>query len=156
MTFLAPKHSRDAYNDNALVISSCRVRWSKMSTTRLFRSAFRARYPLLGAQNQVTCTGRWRQQSFQPVKVFTRGANGTQSPQPDPDPSPTPDYASAGDEKSDSWKHTAWKMFESAATTGASILVLGLVGYSYTLYYKRHVLNKMERAFDPGGPYYGQ
>ena len=37
-------------------------------------------------------------------------------------------------------------------TTAASISILGLVGYSYTLYYKRHVLNKMERAFEPGDP----
>ncbi|KAF2424429.1 hypothetical protein EJ08DRAFT_595227 [Tothia fuscella] len=43
-------------------------------------------------------------------------------------------------------------MFESALTTFASISILGLVGYSYTLYYKRHVLNKMKRAFEPGDP----
>ncbi|PSN68337.1 hypothetical protein BS50DRAFT_491782 [Corynespora cassiicola Philippines] len=43
-------------------------------------------------------------------------------------------------------------MFESAATTGASIFILGLVGYSYTRYYKYMVLEKMENAFRPGDP----
>ena len=43
-------------------------------------------------------------------------------------------------------------MFEAAATTGASILILGLVGYSYTLYYKYMVLSKIENAFKPGDP----
>ncbi|KAF2274924.1 uncharacterized protein EI97DRAFT_380676 [Westerdykella ornata] len=43
-------------------------------------------------------------------------------------------------------------MFESAATTGASIFVLGLVGYSYTIYYKHRVLEKIENAFRPGDP----
>jgi hypothetical protein len=50
------------------------------------------------------------------------------------------------------WKSTAWKMFESAATTGASIFILGLVGYSYTRYYKYMVLEKIENAFKPGDP----
>lgn len=43
-------------------------------------------------------------------------------------------------------------MFEAAATTGASILILGIVGYSYTRYYKYNVLSKMENAFTPGDP----
>jgi hypothetical protein len=43
-------------------------------------------------------------------------------------------------------------MFEAAATTGASIFILGLVGYSYTRYYKYMVLQKMENAFTPGDP----
>ncbi|KAL1600699.1 hypothetical protein SLS60_007087 [Paraconiothyrium brasiliense] len=50
------------------------------------------------------------------------------------------------------YKGTAFKMFEAAATTGASILILGLVGYSYTRYYKHNVLSKMEGAFTPGDP----
>ncbi|KAF2183079.1 hypothetical protein K469DRAFT_711041 [Zopfia rhizophila CBS 207.26] len=50
------------------------------------------------------------------------------------------------------WKGTAFKMFESAATTFASITILGLVGYSYTRYYKYLVLEKMENAFRPGDP----
>lgn len=43
-------------------------------------------------------------------------------------------------------------MFEAAATTFASIAILGAVGYSYTIYYKRHVIKKMEHAFEPGDP----
>ncbi|KAF2403695.1 hypothetical protein EJ06DRAFT_536083 [Trichodelitschia bisporula] len=43
-------------------------------------------------------------------------------------------------------------MAESALTTFASITILGLVGYSYTLYYKHMVLQKMENAFKPGDP----
>ena len=47
---------------------------------------------------------------------------------------------------------TLFKMFESAATTFASIAVLGLAGYSYHKYYKHLVLKKMEHAFRPGDP----
>ncbi|EOD51665.1 ATPase domain prokaryote protein [Neofusicoccum parvum] len=43
-------------------------------------------------------------------------------------------------------------MFESAMTTFASVAVLGLVGYSYTRYYKYMVLEKMDNAFNPGDP----
>ncbi|KAI1977556.1 hypothetical protein LOZ51_004115 [Ophidiomyces ophidiicola] len=43
-------------------------------------------------------------------------------------------------------------MFESAATTFASIAVLGLAGYSYHKYYKYLVLEKMDNAFNPGDP----
>jgi len=43
-------------------------------------------------------------------------------------------------------------MFESASTTFASLLVLGLAGYGYHLYYKALVLRKMRIAFDPGDP----
>lgn len=43
-------------------------------------------------------------------------------------------------------------MFEAAATTGASIVILGIVGYSYTIYYKHRVLEKIENAFRPGDP----
>jgi hypothetical protein len=47
---------------------------------------------------------------------------------------------------------TFYKMFESAATTFASIAVLGLAGYSYHKYYKYLVLKKIENAFRPGDP----
>ncbi|KAF2455804.1 hypothetical protein BDY21DRAFT_415943 [Lineolata rhizophorae] len=50
------------------------------------------------------------------------------------------------------WKGTAFKMFEAAMTTAASITVLGIVGYSYNRYYKHLVLSKMENAFAPGDP----
>ncbi|OJJ51640.1 hypothetical protein ASPZODRAFT_55153 [Penicilliopsis zonata CBS 506.65] len=43
-------------------------------------------------------------------------------------------------------------MLESAATTAASILILGLAGYSYHKYYKYLILQKMNNAFEPGDP----
>ncbi|PGH04980.1 hypothetical protein AJ79_06937 [Helicocarpus griseus UAMH5409] len=49
-------------------------------------------------------------------------------------------------------KSTILKMMESAATTFASIAVLGLAGYSYHKYYKYLVLEKMDNAFNPGDP----
>lgn len=54
--------------------------------------------------------------------------------------------------KKSAWRGTAWKMFEAAATTGASIFILGCVGIGYTKYYKWNVLEKMENAFRPGDP----
>ena len=50
------------------------------------------------------------------------------------------------------WGPTVFKAFESAATTFVSLMVLGLAGYGYHRYYKYLVLQKMERAFDPGDP----
>lgn len=50
------------------------------------------------------------------------------------------------------WGPTLFKAFESAATTFVSLMVLGLAGYGYHRYYKYLVLQKMERAFDPGDP----
>ena len=47
---------------------------------------------------------------------------------------------------------TLFKMFESAATTVVSLTVLGLAGYGYHRYYKYLVLQKMEKAFQPGDP----
>ncbi|KAK4895897.1 hypothetical protein LTR27_006068 [Elasticomyces elasticus] len=47
---------------------------------------------------------------------------------------------------------TAFKMFEAALTTFASVGILGAVGYGYTVYYKRMVLSKIEHAFEPGDP----
>ncbi|KAF2125663.1 hypothetical protein P153DRAFT_299048 [Dothidotthia symphoricarpi CBS 119687] len=43
-------------------------------------------------------------------------------------------------------------MFESAATTGASIFILACVGIGYTKYYKWNVLEKIENAFREGDP----
>jgi hypothetical protein len=86
------------------------------------------------------------------VPAWTRRINGITGPQTDPNPDPTPSDDSAEEKPSSKWKGTAFKMFESAMTTLASISILGMVGYSYTIYYKRHVLKKMERAFEPGDP----
>ena len=61
------------------------------------------------------------------------------------------DNQSSPNTKND-WKATAFKMFESAATTFASIALLGLAGYSYHKYYKLLIIQKMENAFAPGDP----
>ena len=50
------------------------------------------------------------------------------------------------------WHSAAFRAFESATTTFVSLMVLGLAGYGYHRYYKHLVLQKMERAFDPGDP----
>ena len=47
---------------------------------------------------------------------------------------------------------TFFKMLESAATTIVSLTVLGLAGYGYHRYYKYLVLQKMQKAFEPGDP----
>jgi hypothetical protein len=78
---------------------------------------------------------------------------GNDAPNPVDDAKDAHEEESEGSEdRSKKWKGTAFKMFESAATTGASIFILGLVGYSYTRYYKHMVLQKMENAFTPGDP----
>ncbi|KAH8715205.1 RNA polymerase I termination factor [Beauveria bassiana] len=62
----------------------------------------------------------------------------------------------AGNDKGQREPSVASKMAESAATTFASILVLGLgfaaAGYIYHRSYKMLVVNKMVRAFEPGDP----
>lgn len=50
------------------------------------------------------------------------------------------------------FKSTILKMLESAATTAASIGILGGAGYWYHQYYKYLVLDKMDNAFNPGDP----
>lgn len=85
--------------------------------------------------------------------VSRRWLNG-QSPSPDPNLNPADDGYDEAEEafNKKKFKGTAFKMFEAAMTTFASISILGLVGYSYTVYYKRQILKKMEHAFDPGDP----
>ena len=73
---------------------------------------------------------------------------GPQGPIPDPTQSEDEPQSKWGD-----WSSTAFKMAESALTTAASITILGLVGYSYTKWYKHQVLQKIENAFKPGDPY---
>lgn len=74
---------------------------------------------------------------------------GNNSPLPDPpEEEESPQPARAGF----SWGPTLFKMFESAATTLASITVLGFIGFGYTHYYKHLVLKKIDNAFKPGDP----
>ncbi|KMQ42317.1 hypothetical protein HL42_7012 [Trichophyton rubrum] len=68
---------------------------------------------------------------------------------------PDPDESSrekSSNQQDNSLKATLLRMFESSATTFASIAVLGAAGYSYHKYYKHLVLKKMDNAFEPGDP----
>ncbi|KAI9715321.1 MAG: hypothetical protein M1828_000886 [Chrysothrix sp. TS-e1954] len=81
----------------------------------------------------------------------------TGPPSPDPNPNVGPgggDEGGGSEPKKEKfhWGPTLFRMFESAATTFASITILGLVGYSYTRYYKHLVLQKINNAFEPGDP----
>ncbi|EFQ98104.1 hypothetical protein MGYG_01142 [Nannizzia gypsea CBS 118893] len=70
---------------------------------------------------------------------------------PDPDESSSSRQKSS-DQQDNSLKATIMRMFESSATTFASIAVLGAAGFSYHKYYKHLVLKKMDNAFEPGDP----
>lgn len=50
------------------------------------------------------------------------------------------------------WQGVTLKMIEGAATTGASLILLAIIGYSYTKYYNRMVLLDIETAFQNGEP----
>ncbi|KAF2107445.1 hypothetical protein BDV96DRAFT_506321 [Lophiotrema nucula] len=97
--------------------------------------------------------GIWRHQPR--LQRCITGQSGPPTPGNDA-PNPVDDAtegAEAGEaDPKAKWKGTAFKCFEAAATTLASITVLGLVGFSYTRYYKYLVLEKMENAFRPGDP----
>ncbi|KAK3674633.1 hypothetical protein LTR78_005355 [Recurvomyces mirabilis] len=69
-----------------------------------------------------------------------------------PDEPDGPKKNKDGKQEPFSFGPTAFKMFEAALTTFASVGILGVVGYSYTIYYKRQVLAKIEHAFAPGDP----
>ncbi|KAK4554954.1 hypothetical protein LTR86_008102 [Recurvomyces mirabilis] len=69
-----------------------------------------------------------------------------------PDEPDGPKKNQDGKQEPFSFGPTAFKMFEAALTTFASVGILGVVGYSYTIYYKRQVLAKIEHAFAPGDP----
>ncbi|QDS73591.1 hypothetical protein FKW77_001467 [Venturia effusa] len=113
---------------------------------------------LLPRTSTLRCALARRRLSAPGSVASRRWINGIQGPQTDPNPDPTPDDESKQEgrgqeqERKTDWKGTGFKMFESAATTFASISILGLVGYSYNMYYKYHVLKKMENAFAPGDP----
>jgi hypothetical protein len=50
------------------------------------------------------------------------------------------------------WDDLAVKMMEASATTGVSLCLLALVGFSYTKYYNGEVLRSIESAFETGEP----
>ncbi|KAJ5105916.1 hypothetical protein NUU61_003263 [Penicillium alfredii] len=74
---------------------------------------------------------------------------------PDPTDQNDPDEdkgRSRGSDSDPNFKSTILKMLETAATTAASIAILGAAGYSYHRYYKYLILYKMDNAFNPGDP----
>ncbi|KAK3629789.1 hypothetical protein LTR56_016778 [Elasticomyces elasticus] len=73
-------------------------------------------------------------------------------PNPPDEPEGPPKKKPGSDEEPFRIGPTAFKMFEAALTTFASVGILGAVGYGYTVYYKRMVLSKIEHAFEPGDP----
>ncbi|KAL9585677.1 MAG: hypothetical protein Q9212_001373 [Teloschistes hypoglaucus] len=78
---------------------------------------------------------------------------GQVAPQPGQSEEQTGEKDTGGrQDQSSEWNPTLFKMFESAATTMVSLIVLGLAGYGYHRYYKYLVLQKMEHAFQPGDP----
>ncbi|KAK6335308.1 hypothetical protein TWF718_010740 [Orbilia javanica] len=62
------------------------------------------------------------------------------------------DDSSGHNKQRHDWRQTAYRMLESAATTGASLAILGLAGFGYHKYYKNVVLQKINNAFEPGDP----
>ena len=70
----------------------------------------------------------------------------------DEEDSETPKNSKTADGFKTRFGGTAYRAFESAATTFASIAVLALAGYTYHIYYKALVLRKIEKAFAPGDP----
>jgi hypothetical protein len=99
-----------------------------------------------------------RTQQAGPASIRAHALTGQSGP-PTPGndaPNPVDDATESAQEEREAkraqWKGTAWKMFEAAATTGASIFILACVGIGYTKYYKWNVIEKMENAFREGDP----
>ncbi|KAI9692717.1 MAG: hypothetical protein M1820_009422 [Bogoriella megaspora] len=101
--------------------------------------------PLQGFQSQISCLNQRRWGSVQTTNTGPQGG-------PNLPVQEDAEETKSGKTGQDGWGPTLFKMFESALTTAASIGILGLVGYSYTVWYKGHVLQKMENAFKPGDP----
>ncbi|KAF7552782.1 hypothetical protein G7Z17_g4086 [Cylindrodendrum hubeiense] len=65
-------------------------------------------------------------------------------------PSPRQYVPWARDSDSSSWRDSSFKLLEASLTAFGSVVILGLAGYSYHVYYKSLVLTKMENAFAVG------
>jgi hypothetical protein len=108
---------------------------------------------------RVQRAGPAKIKAWQPsLRRALSGQSGPPTPGNDA-PNPIDDATEHAQEEADereakkaAWRSTAWKMFEAAATTGASIFILACVGIGYTKYYKWNVLEKMENAFREGDP----
>ena len=112
---------------------------------------------VLYRQNSLSCQSAWQHRVFS-INSCRRQQFGPFGTTPGLD-DPTEERDDVGQDRkrgrssSESrMGSTLYKMFESAATTFASIAILGLAGYSYHKYYKSLVLRKMENSFKPGDP----
>ena len=102
------------------------------------------------------CKGCFRPHVRLPNFIQSRHLSGSAGPpspgQPNVQEEQDEHPQGSNERKGSRWQGTLFKMFESSATTSASLLVLGLAGYGYHKYYKFLVLQKMEKAFRPGDP----
>ena len=58
------------------------------------------------------------------------------------------DSENESDRKDATWK----KVLDAVSTTTATLVCIGIAGYSYHKYYKWITLRKIEKAFQPGDP----
>ena len=62
------------------------------------------------------------------------------------------DKKKGGDDKENNWKSIFIKSCETIAITFSSIAMLGIAGLMYHKFYAKHVLDKMDDAFEKGDP----
>ncbi|KAK5707979.1 hypothetical protein LTR97_000518 [Elasticomyces elasticus] len=132
-----------------------------MSHLRSFNNALRTHHGgILGAGPRRSSLANWNsghpKTNFSPLTPKRTNYNipivpADALPNP-PDEPDGPQKNRKGEEEPFRIGPTAFKMFEAALTTFASVGILGAVGYGYTVYYKRMVLSKIEHAFEPGDP----
>jgi hypothetical protein len=65
---------------------------------------------------------------------------------------PLPVDSESTDDNNSNKTSTGSKVWDSIWTTTATLLCLGIAGYSYHKYYKWLTLKKIEKAFQPGDP----
>lgn len=117
-----------------------------------FQTAFPRRRTVTQLKPLFSSPAHIKEFAWPPKSIRAYASIPNQEPLPGEEDGAESSEAPPKGSKSSSWGPTAFKMFESAATTLASVAVLGLVGYGYTRYYKHMVLEKMENAFKPGDP----
>ncbi|KAK3617160.1 hypothetical protein LTR56_025484 [Elasticomyces elasticus] len=132
-----------------------------MSHLRSFNNALRTYHGrILGAGPRRSSLANWNSgQPTTPLSPLTPKRTNYNIPIVPADALPNPPDEPDGPQKNKKGEEepfrigpTAFKMFEAALTTFASVGILGAVGYGYTVYYKRMVLSKIEHAFEPGDP----
>ncbi|KAL5357857.1 hypothetical protein BJX96DRAFT_28994 [Aspergillus floccosus] len=121
----------------------------------MYRHVPRSLSPIVGTPRVVNITAR-PPKLKRPLPAFHSARDFSASSllnAPDPlDQDAGAGERSQSNDSDPTLKGTILRMFETAATTFASIAVLGIAGYSYHQYYKYIILQKMENAFKPGDP----